>query len=109
MTKQQIQPAEMRLYTNDNRRLYLNETERDAFIATAANGPPVVRLFCLTLAYTGCRLSEARYLKLDDIQTNERLVSIKTLKRRRPGHIREVPIPEMVYPRAQNDPDASSI
>ena len=45
------------------------------------------------LAHTGCRISEARNLKKWDIQGEEQLVSIYTLKRRRAHVIREVPIP----------------
>jgi integrase len=93
MIQNPSETAEMRLYTYDNRRLYLNETERIAFMATAMHAPALVRVFCLTLAYTGCRLSEARYLRKDDIQAAELLVSIETLKKRRRGQIREVPIP----------------
>jgi integrase len=86
--------SEMRLYSYDNRRLYLNETERTAFLAAAMCAPALVRVFCLTLAYTGCRLSEARYLRKKDVQAAELLVSIETLKRRQRGNIREIPIPK---------------
>ena len=49
----------MRLYDRQNRRLYINEAERERFIRAAERTPGEVRTFCLTLLYTGCRISEA--------------------------------------------------
>lgn len=94
MSKKPIKHAEMRLYTRDRRRLYVNDTERKAFIAAAIKAPAIARIFCLTLVYTGCRLSEARYLKREDLQLHEHLLSFGTLKRRQAGQTREVPIPD---------------
>lgn len=85
---------EMRLYAHDGSRLYVNESERVAYIKAANGLPPLVRLFCLTLVYTGCRLSEARNLRSEHFQIDERRVSIHTLKRRKSGCIRELPIPD---------------
>ncbi len=96
MSKQSTSASEMRLFTNDNRRLYLNQSERASFIRTAAAAPTEMRLFCLTLAYTGCRLSEARYLRREDLQLDECLICFQTLKRRKSGQTREVPIPSQL-------------
>ncbi len=84
----------MRLYDRSGGRLYVNEGERRAFIEAAHKQPPLIRLFCLILAYTGCRLSEARNLKPEQFQVAERRVSIVTLKRRRFGIVRGIPIPD---------------
>lgn len=96
MPQNSKETSEMRLYSYDNCRLYLNETERTAFLAAAMCAPALVRVFCLTLAYTGCRLSEARYLRKKDVQAAELLVSFETLKRRQRSNIRKIPIPKLL-------------
>lgn len=83
----------MRLYSDDNARLYLNSFERQAFMNTCYDLPPLQRTFCLMLVYTGCRISEARYLKPGDIQLEEMTVSIRSLKKRGKHHVRELMIP----------------
>ena len=40
-------------------RLYLTAEEREAFVEAANGTERKVRTFCLVLAYTGCRISEA--------------------------------------------------
>lgn len=86
--------GEMRLYSADGNRYYLNETERARFLEAAQALPAMARVFCLTLVYTGCRISEARFLRRGDVQLQEHRIAFKTLKRRDKGHVREVPIPE---------------
>ncbi|MEP3946057.1 hypothetical protein [Ascidiaceihabitans sp.] len=49
--------SHMRLYNQHNERLYLNAEERARFIKAAIDQPAYMRTFCLTLLYTGCRLS----------------------------------------------------
>lgn len=83
----------MRLYSETADRLYLNAEEHTAFLEAAAKAPEAVRHFAYTLAYTGMRLSEARHLRVRDVQLAARVLSVQTLKRRRAGVIREVPIP----------------
>ena len=83
----------MSLYTKTGERKYLKPSERQAFIDAAMLQPSLQRSFCLMLAYTGCRLSEARNLRKSDLQLDEQLVSIFTLKRRKNTLTREVPIP----------------
>lgn len=88
--------SEMRLYSPGADRLYLNAEERGRFIAAANASRPTMRAFCLTLTFTGCRLSEARNLRTVDIQSRRRVISFVTLKRRRSGVVREVPIPTVL-------------
>lgn len=87
-------PSSMRLYDEKSQRLYINADERQRFLTIANNRPPDIRAFCLTLFYTGCRLSEARELGFSAIQPKARLVSIRSLKKRNQHHIREVPVPQ---------------
>jgi integrase len=86
--------SNMRLYNDKGERFYLNPTERQAFIDEAQRLPVLDRAFCLMLAYTGCRISEARNLRNSDLQLAQGSVSIRTLKRRKGQPVREVPIPE---------------
>lgn len=83
------------LYTHGGLRKYLTPLERTHFIETAANWPrPKVGSLCLTLAYTGCRLSEALGLIGAAVGREESFLALRSLKRRnRAVVIREVPVP----------------
>ena len=93
--------AELTLYTRDGQRKYLNASERTRFLAAAATTEPTTRTFCLTLAYTGCRISEALALTATSVQPAHLaslpgpagVISIQTLKQRVRGRVRELPIP----------------
>ena len=83
----------MRLYNDSDERLYINAAERARFIDAAQNVPEHMRTFCLTLLYTGCRLSEARALTTSSLQEGDNLLAFRSLKKRGQHHIREIPIP----------------
>ena len=75
-------------------RKYLNNAERRAFLRTVKNEPNTARrAFCLTLFYTGCRISEALNLTAERIDLAGEAIVFETLKRRRRGYFRAVPIP----------------
>ncbi|WP_370198863.1 tyrosine-type recombinase/integrase [Roseibium sp.] len=84
----------MSLYTRVGARKYLNADERERFLASAQSEAPLTRSFCLVLAYTGCRISEALALCPRDIQLRSNVISIRTLKKRGNFQVREVPVPE---------------
>ena len=52
-----------------------------------------VRTLCMTLAYAGCRLSEALALTADRIDLSAGVLTIESLKKRRTGVFRSVPVP----------------
>jgi integrase/recombinase XerD len=82
------------LYTPAGRRKYLTADERSRFLAAAlACKRPDQRTLCLTLAYTGCRISEALALTASCIEREGGFISLRTLKRRGVLVIREVPVP----------------
>lgn len=87
------QTNEMRLYDKLNQRLYLNRGELERFLVVARKAPRAQRTFALTLAYTGMRLSEARMLRFSDLQLDERVLSVRTLKKRHHHSVREIPVP----------------
>ena len=80
------------LYTASGSRKYLNSAERKRALAAMATLKPDQRLFALTLAWTGARISEVLALRPSSFQAELCLVSIRTLKRRR-ASIREMPVP----------------
>ena len=57
----------MALHTIDGARKYLTTGERDAFLRAAEQADRQVRTLCMTLAYAGCRLSEALALTVDRV------------------------------------------
>lgn len=77
------------------KRKYLNWPEREAFFRAVSAETDVSRKsFCLTLFFTGCRISEALELTWDRIDFAEKSLVFETLKRRRKGCFRAVPIPD---------------
>jgi integrase/recombinase XerD len=83
---------EFSLYSPTGARKYLNRDERLRALAEMAKLPTDRALFCLTLAWTGARVSEVLALKASSFQVERGIVAIQTLKRRK-HHVREVPIP----------------
>lgn len=82
------------LYAGDGQRKYLNQQEREAFLKAAANYPiPKVRTLCAVLALTGCRISEALALTADRVDAADKVLIFESLKKRRRGHYRAVPVP----------------
>jgi integrase/recombinase XerD len=76
-------------------RKYLNASERPRFLQAILGEPDASRrAFCLTLFYTGCRISEALNLTAERIDWSQKAIVFETLKRRRRGCFRAVPIPD---------------
>ena len=76
-------------------RKYLNDAERRAYFRAAQGDSEVARrAFCLTLYYTGCRISEALNLTADRVDLSQKCLVFETLKRRKRGEFRAVPVPE---------------
>ena len=83
------------MFDRKGNRKYLNGPERKAFVRAAMNEPDRMRrAFCLTLFYTGCRISEGLNLTVERIDWTGKAVVFETLKRRKRGHFRSVPIPD---------------
>jgi integrase/recombinase XerD len=82
------------LFNRLGHRKYLNAAERQRFVRAASRVLPIaIRLFCLTLLWSGARISEVLALTPGSIDIEGGVVSIQTLKRRRRGVIRQVPLP----------------
>lgn len=74
-------------------RKYLTAPERWRFLDAVQKAPPNVRLFCLAIAWSGSRVSEALALTPAAIDLATGTINIETLKRRKRGLIRQVPLP----------------
>lgn len=83
----------MSLHGSAGDRKYLNAAERQRFLDALNRLEPGTRLFGQLVAWTGCRLSEALALTARSFDLDRGVVAIPTLKRRRAGIVREVPIP----------------
>jgi integrase len=86
----------MSLFDADGKRKYLTPAERDAFIKAAEGAPREIRTFCWTLAFTGCRISEALALTADRIDLDDGRIVFESLKKRRRGVYRPVPVPPVL-------------
>ena len=83
------------LFTSEGQRKYLDEAEHARFLAAAATlERGEVRTLCTTLAYTGCRISEALELTADRVDLSSQVVTFRSLKKRGKTLYRSVPVPE---------------
>jgi integrase len=86
---------EAALFDLKGNRKYLNGPERKAYFQAVKDEPDRLRrAFCLTLFYTGCRISEALNLTAERIDLTGKALVFETLKRRKRGYFRSVPIPD---------------
>jgi integrase/recombinase XerD len=83
----------MHLYDSLGKRKYLTPAERQGFLRAAENAPLAVRTFCATLAHTGCRISEALALTAARVDMGAGVLVFESLKKRRKGIYRAVPVP----------------
>lgn len=83
------------MFDRNGHRKYLNEGERKAYLAAIqAEADAGRRAFLLTLFYTGCRISEGLNLQAGRVDLAGKAVVFETLKRRKRGCFRSVPVPE---------------
>ena len=83
----------MQLHTLEGARKYLTAGERTRFLQEADLADRQVRTLCMTLAYAGCRLSEALALTVDRVDLAAGTLVFESLKKRRTGIYRAVPVP----------------
>ncbi len=85
-----VQPT---LFNSEGGRKYLCDSETRDFIAAADDAAEeATRLFCVLLAFTGCRISEALALTPSQLDRATGRVVLRTLKRRS-RVFRAVPVP----------------
>lgn len=86
----------MSLYSAAGMRKYLTAAERRRFLRAVQRLPPRDRMFCLLLAWSGGRLSEALALTPDSFDLDSGAVMLETLKRRKRGVVRQIPLPPAI-------------
>ena len=85
--------AGMSLFGAAGSRKYLNSLERRRFTEAARRTPLEVQLFCIVLNLSGGRISEVLALTPAAIDIDGGVANIVTLKRRKRGVVRQIPLP----------------
>ena len=83
----------MYLFNGAGERKYLTPEQRETFLQTAKSAPQKVYTFCWTLGLTGCRLSEGLQLVATRVDRSAGVLVFESLKQRRKGVFRAVPVP----------------
>lgn len=85
------------LYSPTGQRLYLIPEERARFLKMVGAYDLQRRSFCMTLAYSGCRISEALALPAGRVDAVAKALVFQTLKQRSKTPVfRPVPVPELL-------------
>lgn len=80
-------------FGSDGQRKYLTRAEADRFLSSARKEALIVYTFCWFIAATGCRISEALMTNVQGIDFEAGIVIMESLKKRRSGVYRAVPLP----------------
>ena len=83
----------MLLFDHSGQRKYLTPAQRQEFLRAARDAVDVVSTFCSTLGFTGCRISEALALTGNRVDRSAGVLLFESLKKRRRGIYRGVPVP----------------
>ncbi|MGH1384303.1 tyrosine-type recombinase/integrase [Kordia sp.] len=84
------------LHDHNGQRKYLNQAERLRFFAITRSRPVHIKLFCQLLYFTGARIAEIHNLRVDNLDFSNKTVVLETLKRRKRGIYREIPLPDFL-------------
>ena len=84
------------IFTQNGRRKYMTISERTAFLSCAQLFEPDTLSLCWVLSTTGCRISEALSLNFSNIDVEAKMIIFESLKKRRKGIYRAVPVPAKV-------------
>ncbi|MCV6576757.1 MAG: site-specific integrase [Cohaesibacter sp.] len=87
------------MFDGQGNRKYLTYAEREAFLIKAEVFPDEITIFCQVLAFTGCRISEALALTPSRLDAAQGVLVFESLKKRRRGVYRAVPIPDALVSR----------
>jgi integrase len=86
------------LFDRSGNRKYLIARERLSFVYAASKRDLEISTFCLTLAFTGARISEVLALTTTRVDIAAEVIIFETLKQRRKGIFRAVPVPRNLIP-----------
>lgn len=82
------------IFDSRGNRKYLVSSERKLFVQLAAGKRADISTFCLTIAFTGARISEVLALTVSRVDIADEAIVFETLKQRKRGVFRAVPIPK---------------
>jgi integrase len=88
---------EYSLHDFHGRRKYLVAEERDSFLRKALEIGGTTATFCAVLALSGARVSEVLALTPERLDEAAGTINFETLKRRKRGLIRAVPVPNNLF------------
>jgi integrase/recombinase XerD len=83
-------------YDHEGRRKYLTHSEGRRFLKCARKLPRTESLFCMTIFYTGIRISEALALTVQDVDFATGVIRICSLKKRERHEYRRIPVPNVI-------------
>lgn len=86
------------LFDQRGNRKYLIARERLAFVYAALKECDAISTFCLTMAFTGARISEVLALTTSRVDAADETIIFETLKQRRKQVFRAVPVPRGLVP-----------
>jgi len=81
-------------YDHEGRRKYLTQEEGRRFLKCARKLPRSEALFCMTIYYTGMRISEALALTAQDVDHSTKALRVRSLKKRESLEFRRIPVPD---------------
>ena len=81
-------------YDPEGRRKYLTREEGRRFLKCVRKLPRAQALFCLTIYYSGMRISETLALTAQDIDHSTKVVRVRSLKKRANREFRRIPLPD---------------
>lgn len=90
------------LYNAQGQRKYLNNEERTRFFEETKTLRTDKKLFYQLLYFTGARITEVHNLTPVNIDISNKMVVFETLKRRKEGIFREIPLPALILNELQN-------
>jgi len=90
------------LFDQTGNRKYLVARERAAFVRAAVAEGGAVGSFCLTMAFTGARISEVLAMTAERIDFGNSAIVFETLKQRKKGVFRAVPVPRRLLNHLEN-------
>lgn len=80
------------IWQTNGEKKYLTSHEVKLFVEASKEMRDDVALFCIFLAVTGCRVSEAINVTRAQVSVSTRLATIQSLKKRKQGVYRDVPL-----------------
>jgi site-specific recombinase XerD len=86
------------LFDQRGNRKYLVARERLAFVYVASKERDAISTFCLTMVFTGARISEVLALTASRIDAANEAIIFDTLKQRRKNVFRAIPVPRGLIP-----------